>query len=229
MAEEIAPGVYWIDGKASNLYLCVEDEGLTLIDAGMPRREKLVWALLAQLGRPRSDLRRIVITHADLDHAGSTAVLQAESGATVYAGMETAVYLPTGRSPKHPPAVADFFAGLMKYKPVPAAVIAALQDGDVLPVLGGLQVLATPGHTPDHISLFSPTSGVLFAGDALNTRSGSLQASPPAISADRRAARRSALRLLELSPALFACGHGRPLPNHSTAELKTLFQALSTG
>ena len=39
--EEIAPGVYWINGGASNLYLCRDEEnGLILIDAGMPKRQR---------------------------------------------------------------------------------------------------------------------------------------------------------------------------------------------
>lgn len=228
MADQIASGIFWLDGGASNLYLCVEEEGVTLIDTGMPRREKLVWAAFVQLGRRPTDLKRIIITHADLDHAGSTAALQRTSGATVYVSRETATFLPHGRSPKHLPAVAHFFAGFIKYTAVPAAVIQTIQDGDTLPVLGGLQVIATPGHTSDHISLYHSTTGVLFAGDALNARGGALHPTPPAITADRQAARHSVLRLLALTPTLFACGHGRP---HRAAEneIKTLSQALYQG
>ncbi len=227
MAQEIVPGVFWLDGDASNLYLCVEDDGLTLIDAGMPRRDKLVWELLDQLGRPRTDLKRILLTHADLDHTGSTAVLQAESGAKVYAGPETAQFLPTGKSPKHLPSIIHFFASLMKYKAVSAATIEVVQDGDVLPMLGGLQALATPGHTSDHFSFFSPSTGVLFAGDALNTRDGSLKSTPPRITADQKAARQSALRLLELAPTVFACGHGTPLQDPSSEDLQPFLDQLN--
>jgi glyoxylase-like metal-dependent hydrolase (beta-lactamase superfamily II) len=34
-------------------------------------------------------------------------------------------------------------------------------------VLGGLRVIATPGHTPGHISLFAPAMSVLFCGDSM--------------------------------------------------------------
>lgn len=228
MAEQIAPDIFWLDGGASNLYLCVEDQGVTLIDAGMPRREKLVWAALAQLGRAPTELKHIIITHADLDHAGSTAVLQRDSGATVYASRETAALLPHGRSPRHLPAIAHFFASLMKYTAVPTAAIQTIQDGQTLPILGGLQVIATPGHTPDHLSLYHPTTGVLFAGDALNSRNNTLQMTPRAITADMQAARQSALRLLHLNPTLIACGHGRPY-KPAKDELKTLAQAFQQG
>jgi glyoxylase-like metal-dependent hydrolase (beta-lactamase superfamily II) len=87
-------------------------------------------------------------------------------------------------------------------------------------------VLATPGHTPDHFSFFSPTAGVLFAGDALNTRDGRINLTPPRITADKTAARQSGIRLLELSPAVIACGHGTPSTKHTTDELMHIFDTL---
>jgi glyoxylase-like metal-dependent hydrolase (beta-lactamase superfamily II) len=81
----------------------------------------------------------------------------------------------------------------------------------MLPLMGGLQALATPGHTLDHFSFYHPATGVLFAGDAVNTRNGRLQHTPRRITADQTAADRSARRLLALAPAVFACGHGTPL------------------
>ncbi len=210
--KEIQADVFWLDGKSVNLYLCVDANGLTLIDAGMPKSEGIVLTAVAQLGRQPADLTRILITHADLDHAGSAAAIQAATGATVYASPDTAVLLQDGRSPKHLPGLIQLITDtFFKYKPVPAAALQRFQAGDVLPVMGGLAVLATPGHTLDHHSLYHPSTGLLFAGDALNTRDDRLQSSPKRITADKEAARQSALRLLEKSPSLIACGHGAPL------------------
>ncbi|MBK8987904.1 MAG: MBL fold metallo-hydrolase [Chloroflexi bacterium] len=209
---EIQANVYWLAGKSVNLYLCVDGDGLTLIDAGMPKNEGMVLTAVARLGYQPTDLKRIVITHADLDHAGSAAAVQAATGALVYASDDTAVFLQNGRSPKHLPWLAHIIADtFFRYKPVPEAALRHFRAGDTVPVMGGLEVLATPGHTTDHYSLYSPTTGLLFAGDALNTRNGRLQSSPPAITADKQAAQQSALRLLEKTPSLFACGHGAPL------------------
>ncbi|MCA9969684.1 MAG: MBL fold metallo-hydrolase [Anaerolineales bacterium] len=210
-AQEIAAGVYWIDGGSSNFYLCVEDDGLTLVDAGMPRREGLVWRLLAELGRQPAELRRILVTHADLDHVGSAAALQAATGARVFASAMAAELLVNGRSPAHMPALVQFFLRFIKYRPIPADAIEVVQPGQVLPLLGGVQVLATPGHTLDHVSFYGAAAGVVFVGDALNTRDGVLQPTPPRITADHAAARDSARRLRELAPAVYACGHGAPL------------------
>ena len=227
MGTEIASGIYWIDGGGSNFYLCADDDGLALIDCGMPRREQHVWDLLAELGRSPTDLTRILITHADIDHAGSVAALKARSGAKVYVGQESAALLPHGRSPQHLPWVIQFLSNqFFKYPSVPADTLQLFADGDELPVMDGLQVMATPGHTLGHFSFYHPVMGVLFAGDALTTRNGRLQTMPSLITADKEAARRSAIKLLELAPAVIACGHGAPSTDHSSNDLMALFNEL---
>ncbi len=225
---EIAPGIYWIDGDGANFYLCEEPEGLTLIDTGMPKRQHFVLQLIDELGYMPQNLKQILITHADLDHAGSLAEIQAETGAVVYAGEETAVHLTTGSAPKHLPRIMEFFSKYIMggIKPIPSAIIKSFADGDTLPLLGGLQMLATPGHTMDHFSFYCPAKGILFAGDALNTRNGRLQSTPPFITADQEAAAQSAIRLLELAPAVIACGHGKPSTNHDMDTLMQLFTQL---
>src|SRR4030081_1027023 len=56
------------------------------------------------------------------------------------------------------------------YRIVPTRATRLLEDGDVLD-LGGrkLEVLHTPGHSPDCICLFDETNGLLFGGDTINT------------------------------------------------------------
>ena len=225
--KEIQPNVYWLEGRAVNLYLCVDSDGLTLVDAGMPKSEGLVLTAVSELGFQPTDLKRILITHADLDHAGSMAAVQAVTGAVVFASAESAVYLQNGRSPKHLPWLVQTLSdAFFKYKPLSAARLQTFRAGDVLPVLGGLEVLATPGHTRDHHSLYHPSSGLLFAGDALNTRDGRINLTPPRITADKTAARRSAIRLLHLSPTVIACGHGTPSTRHTPDDLTNLLHSL---
>jgi len=56
------------------------------------------------------------------------------------------------------------------YAVVPSIPTRLLAEGDVLD-LGGrkLQVLHTPGHSPDCICLFDEANGLLFGGDTINT------------------------------------------------------------
>jgi len=224
---QIAPDVYQLGDRLSKFYLCAEPDGLTLIDTGSWQAHRTVFDAIKKIGRSPSDLAHIFITHADVDHAGSAAAIHAGTGAKVYASSPTASLLIKGRSPPHMPSLVYVLLNLFwRYRPVPETAIHTIKDGDVLPILEGLHVLSTPGHTHDHHSFFNPKTGVLFAGDALNTRGGRLQSSPKRITFDEAVAQQSAIRLLELAPAVFACGHGRPMSNYNSEDLMKFFREL---
>lgn len=227
---EIAPSVYWLDGRSSNFYLCEEDDGLTLVDTGIRRRENLVFDAIKRLGRRDSSLAHILITHADGDHAGSVARIHERTGATIFASPESGKLLRSGKSPDHlPKMVQRLFRRMRRYEAVSEEDITICNDGDVLPMLGGIQVLATPGHSPDHLAFYSPTKGILFAGDALTTRRNRLSLLPQVMTGNVEDARRSAIRLLGLAPAVIACGHGKPMSSHSSDDLMKLLNELRTG
>jgi glyoxylase-like metal-dependent hydrolase (beta-lactamase superfamily II) len=224
---EILPNLHWLEGWSSNVYLSIDADGLTLVDTGMPGRLDAIFNYIERIGHRPTELVRILITHADLDHAGNAGDIYEQVQPVVYAGADTAVLLDAGKSPRHMPRPIQFLLDtFITYRPVPATAVRLIADGDLLPVLGGLRVVATPGHTWDHFSFFSHAHGVLFAGDALNTRGGVLQCSPRAITADWEAASASALRLLHLAPAIIACGHGRPLQSHTADDLMALARRL---
>lgn len=224
---EIAPNVHWLETSSSNVYLIVEPPNIVLVDTGTPKQDKAIFELLGNLGYQPTDLRHILVTHADMDHVGSLAALHKTSDAQIHAGTASAQLIDRGKSPKHMPIIVQWMLDtFVKYGAVAKEKIALFADGDTLPFLGGLQVLATPGHTLDHFSFFSPTTGVLFAGDALNTRDGRINLTPPRITADKTAARQSGIRLLELSPAVIACGHGTPSTKHTADDLMHIFNTL---
>lgn len=224
---EISSNIHWLETSSSNVYLLIDPPNIGLIDTGTPKQQEKIFDLLRSLGHQPSDLTHILVTHADMDHVGSLAALQAASGAAVYAGADSTKLIARGKSPKHMPALAQWIIDtFMKYGPVAESAISVFQEGDTLPFLGGLEVMATPGHTLDHFSFFNPSSGVLFAGDALNTRNGRINLTPPRITADKTAARQSGIRLLQLSPAVIACGHGTPSTSHSSDELMQIFNTL---
>jgi len=169
----------------------------------------------------------ILITHADADHAGGAAELSDRCQAPVYTSSATAELLVAGKSPKHLPRVVQFITDhFMGYKPVAADRIQILEDGQSLLESDEWQIMATPGHCADHHSFCSPVHGVLFAGDALSTRGDRLQLSNRFITADQATARQSARRLLQLTPAVFACGHGRPMIDHNAEDVMMLGQKL---
>lgn len=223
---EIAPNVHWLEAGA-NVYLVIDTPNIVLIDTGMPRQQDTILNYLKHLKYQPTDITHILVTHADIDHTGNLAALYKASGAQLLAGAGSARLIDQGKSPKHMPILVQWIIDtFMKYGAVPQEKISTFEDGDILPILNGLQVMATPGHTLDHFSFYSPTAGILFAGDALDTRNGRLNLTRPAITADKTAARRSAIRLLELSPATIAAGHGPPSTKHTSDEIMKLFNTL---
>jgi len=60
-------------------------DGATLVDAGMPGQLADIEGKLAELGLKLTDIRRILLTHQDLDHIGSAGDIARATGAEVYA------------------------------------------------------------------------------------------------------------------------------------------------
>lgn len=209
---EITPNVHQIEGVTANTFLIVEPEGLTLIDCGLPRSEGKILAYIAGLGRSPQDLQRIVITHADADHYGALPALQGATPAQTFAGAGEAEAVRAGGESR-PLKLNPLFKALMGLvrlfvRTQPCRVDRVLHDGDELPVLGGLRVVATPGHTPGHISLYAPAAGVLFCGDSLRVAGGEIRVSAGMNTWDEAQARASAARQAALDPAIVCAGHG---------------------
>src|SRR3990170_3999554 len=150
MAEEVLPGVYQISMLYVNAFLIVE-EGLTLIDSGLPKRKEAILKALSQIGRQAQELKHIAITHHHVDHTGSLAALVEASGAEVWVHPLDA---PIVRGEKPVPGpnpksilgkiVGPLVARLPAYRLTPAQVDHEVADGEELPAAGGMKA----GHTP---------------------------------------------------------------------------------
>ena len=178
---EIYPGVHQITATFVNLYLIVEEKECILIDAGLKGSGRKVLELLKSLGREPASLTDVIITHADGDHYGGLAALETAVPLTAWAQPLEAEAIRLAKSSRalKPQGIARLFFSLVAplFKSDPARIDRTLNGSETFPCLGGLNVLATPGHTPGHISLFSPSTGILFAGDSIRIQNGAPQPS----------------------------------------------------
>jgi glyoxylase-like metal-dependent hydrolase (beta-lactamase superfamily II) len=204
-----APGLYGVIGPASNVYVLEGDaSGLTVIDAGMPGYDGRVLSLVRAIGHSPQDVKQILVTHADIDHVGGLKSLVTDTGAAVYASPESAKYIHARRNPPHmrmPMAMVATVVSWLSRRAVP--VSHRVSDGERLDLAGGIRVIATPGHTPDHTCYFWDRERVLFAGDLFN-HVRSLALTPGRITWNMDAARQSAREVLALDPAVICAGHG---------------------
>lgn len=208
----LGSGVYRLPtaGDFINSFAFVEEDGsVTLVDTGTALAAKRIVNGLAEIGKRPQDVQRIVLTHAHNDHAGSAAKLvplTSTDGATVH--TDDAEYVRSGRSaPGSGVAnVLNRLPGMGGWTPCPVA--ATVSDGDVLDVAGGLQIHHTPGHTPGHISLLHPASGVLITGDCIFNMNGRMTWPFKAFCTDFPLNQRTAATLADLDYRVAAFTHG---------------------
>ena len=204
---ELTDGVFKVDGaRAANVYLVETDDGLLLVDTGMPGSAKPILAFIASLGRQPSDLRQIVLTHCDIDHVGGVAGLKEATGARVAIHeLDAPVLAGRQRSPKGGALLAAL-SRLFRFRRVEPDQL--LHDGDTI---GGLRVMHVPGHTAGSIVLCRD-DGVVFSGDALiSDKQGQVRMPRPSLALDRVQAVASAERIKALPTRLLLTGHGAPV------------------
>ena len=192
-----------------NAYLVPEDDGLTLVDALIPRSAKTILRAAEQLGAP---IVRIALTHAHGDHIGSLDDLAAAlPGVEVLISARDARLLAKDKSMDPGEPQAKLRGGYPGAKTRPTRTLA---PGDMV---GSLEVVAAPGHTPGHVAFFDRRDGTLLCGDAYTTLGGVATTAKPNLpfplasmaTWHRPTELESARALRALQPARLAPGHGK--------------------
>ncbi len=83
-----------------------------------------------------------------------------------------------------------------------------LRDGDYMDWCEGCRILATPGHTPGHISLLMEKDKIVITGDAIAVEDGKAVIANPQFTLDIDQATKSMERLLALNAKAYYCYHG---------------------
>jgi glyoxylase-like metal-dependent hydrolase (beta-lactamase superfamily II) len=221
----IVPGLYTFSGlMVGRVYLITEGDGLTLIDASLPTAAGPILRQIRKLGFEAKDVRRIMITHAHPDHVGALPDLVRETGAEVWSSrLERPVIEGAIPVPMPPPGSVRGLAGLVRpgplfFKRVPVA--RELRDSEVLAeVLGGLHVLATPGHAPGHISFWDPERRLIILGDVIMNIPFSLRLPFASVTCDMAENIRSIGRVARLEPQIACFGHGNPMTVDTTRRI----------
>jgi glyoxylase-like metal-dependent hydrolase (beta-lactamase superfamily II) len=234
-AEEIVSGVYGISMAMGyvNAFLIAGEDGLALVDSGLPRRKDAILGVVAGIARQPADLKHILITHYHVDHMGSLADLKGACDAKSYVHPADSPVV-RGDEPQPGPNPSSLLGKLvgpvlarLSPEPPAAAVDVEVQDGEELPIAGGIKVLHTPGHTPGHLAfLLHRRGGVLFVGDAA---ANVFRLGPPfgMYTVDREQAKESIRKLAGLEFDVACFGHGSVLKGEANLRFRRLAEKLA--
>lgn len=214
------------EGEPYYIYpsLIVSGEELTLVDTGYPQFMPLIENAMLKQGYDPGNLKNIIITHYDDDHIGalydfmakypSVTVIASEMETPSISGLVKSERLVQAEDllaqmPEEERASGEAFVQLLnnlRHVPVNQTV----RDGEYI-LDGKCQVLATPGHTSGHISLYFPELGRVITGDAAVNEQGELAVANPQYCFDLESAEQSLNRLKALNAQSYYCYHGGKL------------------
>lgn len=209
--QAITPQIFHYKGFISNSYFLLEPDGISMIDCGTRLDFAGIFRQLSKFGFPARPLKRILITHSDGDHYGAAAIILGKTRAEIWASQIEKDAIEKGSSSRNLKGSRLIQFLLQATKPIftttPTHVERTLQDKEMLPILGGLQVLETPGHTPGHLSYWLEKERILFAGDSIVVVGDNPQPSGSINTWDEKVARASFELQMQLNPLVLCAGH----------------------
>ena len=189
-----------------NCFLVREEDGFTLIDANLKGSEEDILRATGDV-----PIRRILLTHAHVDHVGSVDALMAKVPGVELLAAERSI--PILQSPAsltlRPGEVGPIRGGTPG---IVSKVTRTVAEGDRI---GSLLAIDTPGHIHGHQAFLDERDGTLYAGDEFGYL-GKLTITgftpwwlPLNAFSNRDQAREVATKLLAYPVKRVACGHGK--------------------
>ncbi|MEO6398583.1 MAG: MBL fold metallo-hydrolase [Tepidiformaceae bacterium] len=228
--EQVLPGLFQVPTRGSRAYLLVDGRDITLIDTGSTGSGSRILEAVQEIGRSPDDIKTIVITHCHLDHVGGLPELQewipARTGVHLAEAPHVESESPLPNPFMHPLLARICEPYLLRNDPGAARVDVYLNDGDELPVLGGMRVVHAPGHTAGSISLHFPNRGVLLVGDAMQFKFGRLMLPSRLFTQDMEEATDSVRKLASLDFETLCFSHFRPIVTGADARVREFARTL---
>ncbi|MDF2802207.1 MAG: Zn-dependent hydrolase, glyoxylase [Anaerocolumna sp.] len=215
---------YQYGEKSECIYpvVLLDNKEMILVDCGYTGFLPKIENALKEQGLSPTSLTKIVITHHDHDHMGDLAafiekyplikVVASSIEAPIVSGEEKSLRLIQAENaqenlPEEKKPFGLAFCELLK-SVLPSPVDIKVNDGDAFDWCGGCKIIATPGHTPGHISLLLPGHNTIITGDAAVIEAGKLVVANPGYALNLSEAEKSLEKLLEFRGTTYICYHG---------------------
>lgn len=217
------PIKFEFNGQENWIYptLIVQGEGLTLVDTGYANFLPFIEAAIQAAGYDTMQLQHIIITHYDDDHIGSLhAFKEKYPHVTIIASAIEAPSI-SGEQPSerliqaqemlaHMPKEQKDFGEWFVQQLQSLEHVRVDQTVNHLDLIlqDACQVIATPGHTAGHISLFFPALNSIITGDAAVHEAEQLTVANPQFCLDLKTAEQSLQTVKNLQAKTYYCYHG---------------------
>lgn len=175
---EVAPDIHGVDLEMFDTEVLaayvIDAPEPVLIETGYANGVKTLCRGLRKAGIRPSQLSHAVVSHIHLDHSGGAAALASMAdGLDVYVHETTADHLlaPGKLVESSRRAMGTHFSEFGEPDPLDEDALTRVPDTGLTIDTGDrtLELLHTPGHAPDHLSVWDSTSRTLFVNEAIGS------------------------------------------------------------
>lgn len=146
------------------VYLILGDDTSCLIDSGVASSVDDVLGLIAEAGKQETDVSRILLTHAHVDHIGGLSALKKKLGCTVASSAFSSGWVEDIDKEFQERPVPQFYDFVKE----PVKVDQILRGGDLVELGNStLEVYEIPGHEKGQLAYFHREDGVLITADGV--------------------------------------------------------------
>ncbi|WP_439019589.1 MBL fold metallo-hydrolase [Bacillus thuringiensis] len=220
------PIKFEFNGEKQCIYpsLIIVNDELTLVDTGYMNFLPLIEDAILKHGNEMKNLKNIIITHYDDDHMGAlydfkvkyphVHIIASDIESNYINGDIKSERLVQAeemleRMPNEEKEFGEWFIQELKnIKHI--SVDEKVRDGQMI-LNNECQVVATPGHTSGHISLYFPDLHSVITGDAAVQDNGELVIANPNFCLDIEKAKESLNKIKSLKATQYYCYHGGKL------------------
>ncbi len=205
---KILEGVYGIDHSAEGNHSMeswiLDCEKTILVDGGMTTEHvKGIGAELESMGKGWKDVDLILITHKHGDHINNLPELVELTGAPIKAQKLEAPLIEAAKGVK----------------------VEGLEDGELLPYCGGIEVIHVPGHSEGNSCYYLGAKKAVIAGDTIFAdEEGELMPPPERYCLDVEQATSGMGRLLDYDFDNFIYTHGKDIIGGAKEKVRALVE-----